>query len=165
MDIKRICRHLLTTEWEVRRAFSAETLAAIESAIKSSETGHDGQICVAVEGALHSAALFNGQSARERAIEVFSNLRIWDTEHNNGVLVYLLLADRDVEIIADRGVHAKTGAQAWETICREMESAFRQAEYRQGVIRGIDAVAQRLAVHFPGGSNTRNELPDAPVLL
>ncbi len=165
MDLRRICKHLLTTEFKVGRAFPPEALAAIQAAVKKSETRHNGEIRFAVEGALHSAALFNGQSARERAIEVFANLRVWDTEHNNGVLIYLLLADRDVEIITDRGVDVKVGADAWEAICRTMETAFRQGEYRHGAVAGIEAVAQHLARHFPCMKDKHNELPDSPVML
>lgn len=153
------------TEWEVRRAFPRDTLAAIGNAIKASETAHVGEIRFAVEGALHSMALFRGQSARERAIEVFSQLRIWDTEHNNGILIYLLLADRAVEIIADRGVHVKVGAHDWETMCRGMEIAFRKAKYQEGVVSGIESAAQYLAKHFPAYGDRVNELPDKPVVL
>lgn len=165
MDLNRIIRHLAMTHWRVGRAFPCIALNAIEQAIKSSETAHLGEIRFAVEGALHTTALFRGQSARERAIEVFSQLRVWDTEHNNGVLIYLLLADRDVEIIADRGIHAKVGTQAWETICREMEAAFGAQHYQQGVINGIQAVAWHLARHFPAAGVNPNELPDRPVVL
>ena len=165
MNIKRITKHLLLTHWQVNRAFPRQTLIAIEQAIKASETAHVGEIRFAVEGALHSAPLLKGQSARERALEVFSQLRIWDTEHNNGVLIYLLLADRDVEIVADRGIHAKAGAQEWETICRKMESAFKQANYESGVISGIQAVTQHLTKHFPASGVIQNELSDKPVVL
>ena len=165
MNIKRIATHLLATHWQVNRAFPRQTLIAIEKAIKASETAHIGEIRFAVEGALHSAPLLKGQSARERAIEVFSQLRIWDTEHNNGVLIYLLLADRDIEIVADRGVHAKVGSREWENICRKMEAAFKQANYEAGVVSGIQAVTQHLAEHFPAVGDDRNELPDKPVVL
>ncbi len=165
MNIKRITTHLLLTHWQVNRVFPRQTLIAIEQAIKASETEHVGEIRFAVEGALHSTPLLKGQSARERAIEVFSQLRLWDTEHNNGVLIYLLLADRDVEIVADRGIHAKAGAQEWETICRKMESAFKQANYESGVISGIQAVTQHLTKHFPAFGAGQNELPDKPVVL
>ena len=126
MNIQRIAKHLCFTHWQVNRAFPRETLLAIEQAIKSSETAHVGEIRFVVEGALDGAPLFNGQSARDRAIDVFSQLRIWDTQHNNGLLIYLLLADRNVEIVADRGIHAKVGTPKWEEICREMETDFRQ---------------------------------------
>ena len=165
MNIKRIATHLLLTHWQVNRAFSSDTLTAIDSAIKASEAAHVGEIRFAVEGALDGTALFRGQSARERAIEVFSQLRIWDTEHNNGVLIYLLLADRDVEIVADRGIHSKVGSAEWEKVCHTMETAFKRARYEQGVVSGIQAVTQHLARHFPAAGSGRNELPDKPVVL
>ncbi len=165
MNIKRIAKHLMTTHWQVKRAFPHHTLIAIEQAIKASETAHVGEIRFAVEGALDVTPLFNGQSARERAIDMFSQLRVWDTEHNNGVLIYLLLADRDVEIVADRGIHAKVGSQEWARICRKMEADFKQANYEGGVVGGIRAVTRHLAGHFPACGAGRNELPDKPVLL
>jgi uncharacterized membrane protein len=165
MNIKRVVKHLLLTEWKVNRAFPRGALIAIEQAIHASETAHDGEIRFAVEGALNGTPLFRGQSARERAIEVFSQLRVWDTEHNNGVLIYLLLADRDVEIVADRGIHAKVGTQEWERICRMMEGAFKQANYEEGVVSGIRAVTQHLIRYFPASDGERNELLDKPVVL
>jgi uncharacterized membrane protein len=165
MDIKRIAKHLLVTHWQVNRAFPRHTLTAIEQAIKASETAHVGEIRFAVEGALDGTPLFTGQSARERAIDVFSQLRVWDTEHNNGLLIYVLLADRAVEIVADRGIHAKVGSQAWEKICRTMETAFQQANYEGGVVSGIQAVTQHLVEHFPASGDGQNELPDKPVIL
>lgn len=165
MNINRIARHLVMTHWQVNRAFPRRTLNAIEREIKASETTHAGEIRFVVEGALDGAPLFKGQSARERAIDVFSQLRIWDTEHNNGVLIYLLLADRDVEIIADRGIHAKAGSREWESICRKMETAFKQANYEAGVVSGIQAVTRHLIQHFPAVGGGRNELPDQPVTL
>lgn len=165
MNIKRILNHLVMTHWQVKRAFPRETLFAIEQAIKAGETAHVGEIRFVVEGALDSTPLFKGQSARERAVDVFSQLRIWDTAHNNGVLIYLLLADRDVEIVADRGIHAKAGSQEWQSICRQMETAFKHANYEGGVVNGIQAVTQHLMKHFPTVSGGQNELPDAPVVL
>jgi uncharacterized membrane protein len=165
MSMKRIARHLMVTRWMVNRAFPGDTLTAIDGAIKASEATHRGEIRFAVEGALHIEPLLRGQTARERAIDVFSQLRIWDTEHNNGVLIYLLLADRDVEIVADRGIHGKVGAQEWEGICRKMEAAFRQADFEGGVVRGIQEVTQHLTRHFPPIGDDRNELPDKPVVL
>jgi uncharacterized membrane protein len=140
-------------------------LIAIEQAIKASETSHLGEIRFVVEGALHSTPLFKGQSARERALEVFSQLRVWDTEHNNGLLIYLLLADRDVEIVADRGIHSKVGSREWENVCRRMETAFKQANYEGGVVRGIQAVTQHLIKHFPASAAGQNEMPDKAVVL
>jgi hypothetical protein len=122
VDLKRIFRHLLMTRWRVRRAFSARVLSAIESAIRESHRTHAGQVRFVVEGALDSADLFDGLTARERSIDVFSQLRVWDTEHNNGILIYLLLADRDVEIVADRGIDTRVSGEEWEAICRMMEA-------------------------------------------
>src|SRR5450631_3198803 len=125
MGLKRIGKHLLEYRWRVRRIFTPKVLAAIEQAIKMSETVHSGQVRFVVEGALDGKPLFRNQPARERALDIFSKLRIWDTAHNNGVLIYLLLADRNVEIIADRGIDARVGAAGWQKICAEMESDFR----------------------------------------
>jgi len=165
MNGTRIIKHLTMTHWHVNRHFPSAVLTAIENAIKLAERTHTGEICFAVEGALHTRSLRIGQSARERAVEVFSQLRIWDTQHNNGVLIYLLLADRDVEIVADRGIDLKVGKQGWEDICRHMENAFRQGYYQQGVISGINAVAEQLAQYFPASEVHHNELPDRPVIL
>jgi len=165
MSMERIARHLMATKWRINRAFPGDTLSAIDRAIKASEATHRGEIRFAVEGALHIEPLLRGQTARERAIDVFSQLRIWDTERNSGVLIYLLLADRDVEIVADRGIDAKVGPQEWERICRKMEAAFRQADYEGGVVAGIQEVTRHLAEHFPPIGDDRNELPDNPVVL
>jgi len=165
MNIRRIARHLATTDWQVKRAFPYQTMIAIEEEIKTSESAHDGEICFVVEGALDGAPLFKGQSARERAIDVYSQLRVWDTEHNNGVLIYLLLVDHDVEIVADRGINAKVGSQEWEGICRKMETAFKQANYEAGVVTGIQAVTRALIQHFPTAGGGRNELSNQPMIV
>jgi uncharacterized membrane protein len=165
MNVNRIARHLVMTHWQVKHAFPRQTLMAIERAIKASETAHFGEIRFVVEGALDSTPLFKGQSTRERAIDVFSQLRIWDTEHNSGVLIYLLLVDRTVEIVADRGIHAKAGSREWENICREMETAFKQGDYEGGVVDGIQAITQHLVQHFAAAGGGRNELPDQPEML
>jgi len=163
MNPTRLFKHLVAGRLAVLRVLPPRAMRAIEQAIRESEAGHGGQIRFAVEPVLDFAALMRGQSARQRAIEVFSQLRVWDTEHNNGVLIYLLLADRDVEIIADRGIHARLGNAGWETVCREMEQAFRQGRFEEGVIAGIKAVSDHLQRHYP--SRQSNELPDKPVVL
>jgi uncharacterized membrane protein len=165
MGIRRIGRHLIEHRWRARRIFPPRVLAAIEQAIKVSETTHSGQIRFVVEGALDGKPLFRDQPARERALDIFSQLRIWDTAHNNGVLIYLLLADRDFEIVADRGIDTKVGRAGWEKICVEMETEFRAGNFEGGVIRGIEAVSRQLATHFPAQGAGRNELPDAPVVI
>ena len=165
MDVKRMARHLAMTPARVRRTFPVATLHAIERAIGTAECSHAGQLRFAVEGALDCAPLLHGQPARERAIDLFAQLRIWDTEHNNGVLIYLLLADRVVEIIADRGIAKHIAAHEWQRICRRMESAFSRGQYEQGAQDGIKDVAQMLARHFPPQEQGGNELPDQPLLL
>ena len=165
MGIKRIGRHLVQHRWRLRKYFPKRVLAAIELAIKAGEATHSGQVRFVVEGALDGKPLFRDQPARERALDIFSRLRIWDTAHNNGVLIYLLLADRDVEIIADRGIDAKVGAAGWEKICADMETQFRAGNFEAGVITGIEAVSRQLARHFPKHGDDANELPDEPVVL
>jgi uncharacterized membrane protein len=164
MQLSRSLRHLCTTLWSVRRAFPQSSLDAIERTIAETEAKHNGQIRFAVEHALDFPQLVAGLSARARALDVFSQLRVWDTQYNNGVLIYLLLADRDVEIIADRGIHAGVG-EGWEPICRKMEERFRRAEFEAGVVEGIRAVGEHLARHFPSERGGTNELPDKPVIL
>ena len=119
MGIKRVGRHLLEYRWRLRRIFTPMVLARIEAAIKASEVAHSGEIRFVVEGALDGAPLFRDQPARERALDIFSQLRIWDTEQNNGVLIYLLLADRDFEIVADRGIDAKVARLAGRDLRRD----------------------------------------------
>lgn len=165
MQFKRIVKHLLTTQHQVTKAFPPHTLLAIEQSITASEAVHAGEIRFAVEDALDGMALFNGQSPRDRAVELFAQLRVWDTEHNNGLLIYLLLADQAVEIVADRGIHVRVGNEAWSTICHQMEQDFKQSKYESGVVSGVQAVTQHLALHFPAGETSRNELPDRPVLV
>lgn len=165
MGIRRVGRHLLEHRWRLKRIFTPAVLASIEAAIKASEAKHAGEIRFVVEGALDGVPLFRNQPARERALDIFAQLRIWDTEHNNGVLIYLLLADRDFEIVADRGIDARVGAEGWEKICADMERDFRAGDFEHGVIRGIEAVSNLMAQHFPPKGGDRNELPDAPVVM
>jgi uncharacterized membrane protein len=158
----------MTAPWTVRRAFPRATLEAIEAAIHRSRTQHVGEIRFAVEGALHGPRLYRGQTPRERALEVFSLLRMWDTDHRNGVLIYLPLADRAVEIVADRGAHAAIGAAEWERVCRTMEAQFKARRYESGAVSGIEMVTRHLAAHYPAQGEARgdrDELPDSPVVL
>ena len=165
MGIRRIGRHLLEHHWRVRRIFTPKVLAAIEQAIKTGEATHRGQVRFVVEVALDGAPLFRNQPARQRALDIFSQLRIWDTAHNNGVLIYLLLADRQVEIVADRGVDAQVGAAGWQRICADMQADFKAGNFEGGAIKGIEAVSRQLAKYFPADGAGRNELPDTPVVI
>ena len=165
MDFGRIVRHLCTPHRAVRRAFPAKALQAIEEATRQSETLHRGQIRFAVEASMEWRPLWRGQTPRSRGREVFSMLGVWDTAENNGVLIYLLLADRHVEIVADRGVHERAGSPAWEAICRRMEAAFRRGQFEAGVIDGIQAVTGILAREYPASSTMTDELPNQPAII
>ncbi len=165
MELARLLRHLATGSRLVRRRFPDAALNAIEAAIAAGEQRHEPEIRFAVEGALPARAILRGVSPRARAIDVFSELRVWDTEHNTGVLIYLLLADRDVEIVADRGVAARVTPAEWEAICREVEGHLREGRYEAGALAGIRAVSELLARHFPARGPGRGEQPDRPVVL
>jgi uncharacterized membrane protein len=164
MKLRRITRHLLILPGTLKRAFPRSTMAAIEQAIARGEREHSGEVRFAAEAALEVTGLFAGQSARERAIDVFSQLRVWDTAQNNGVLIYLLLAERDIEILADRGLNAVKAGE-WESICQTMEAALRRGDFERAVVEGIEAVSHLLARHFPPRASDRNELADKPVIV
>ena len=165
VDLSRLARHLFTLPGAVARALPKSAMQAIEQAVTKGETAHRGEIRFAAEAALETGDLLAGETARERALEVFSQLRIWDTEENNGVLIYLLLADRDVEIVADRGISAKVPEGAWDEICHRMEAAFGRGEFAQGVLAGIAEISVLLARYYPPRLGDRNELPDKPAIL
>ena len=163
--LSRLLRHLFSAPWQVHAFFSREALVRIEAAVRASERRHAGQIRFAVEVGLHPYALFKKIRPRQRALELFAQLGIWDTAQNNGVLIYLLLADHDVEIVADRGIHAHVGNAGWESICHEMETMFRKGEFEAGVLLGIERISARLEQHYPPENGQPNELSDAPILL
>ena len=161
----RLIRHLFQPRWRLRLVFTRQTLARIAEAVSRSETGHGGEIRFVAEGALDFLPLVRGITARERAVRVFSDLRVWDTEANNGVLIYLLLADRDVEIVADRGFNTRVSGREWEAICLEMEACFARGDYEAGALAGIARVDELLRRHYPATGHPANELPDQPALL
>ena len=173
--IKRFFKHLLSHPWQVNRHFSDTALTRIESAVKTSEKIHTGEIRFVVEAGLHPYEIVYNKTPRKRAIELFGRLNIWDTEQNNGVLIYLLLADRDVEIIADRGIDRHVGYDKWDLICHEMEVMFRSGEFEAGVLQGIEKVNAALVQHFPiediknvrkkSIKSKQNELFDKPLIL
>jgi len=163
--VHRLLRHVVTDHLSVKRTFPRASLARIEQAIAAGERLHRGQVCVAIEGALPPLRVVRRLRPRERALEVFGLLRVWDTEENAGVLIYLLLADRDVEIVADRGIDHRVGSDAWQAICARMEGAFQDARYGNGLVQGVEEISRLLAAHFPREQAGANELPDKPVLL
>lgn len=159
--LSRYLRHLLSTRRQVKRHFPEHCLKAIKAAIAAAEAGHREEIHFAIEAALTPGQLLQGMTAHERALEVFSSLRVWDTEYNNGVLIYVLLADKSVDIIADRGIHAKIGGdEAWRRIVGLMQSAFTEGRFEEGAVAGVAAVAQELAKHFPSHGTNTDELPN-----
>lgn len=165
MTLLRTLKHAFHLPWQRGRAFPARTLADIERAITTSETRHSGELRLVVEAAQHPLAVWRGQTARARAIEVFSLLHIWDTVHNNGVLIYLQMADRDIEIVADRGIRAQVDDATWGVLCQQLETHFRRGAFRDGALECVEAVTQVLARHFPPDGHPHNELPDRVVLL
>ncbi len=165
MSAKRILKHLFAPHWVCNRAFPAAALAAIEAAIGASENCHDGEIRFAVEAGLHPQPLWQGQTARRRAEELFASLRVWDTAHNSGVLIYVQLVDRRIEIVADRGISARVEQPQWDAICRRMEAAFRERRFEAGALAAINKVTALLAQYFPPQGDNPNELPDQPVVL
>jgi uncharacterized membrane protein len=165
MNAKRILKHLFTPHLIVSRDFSRAALQRIGEAIAKSEQSHDGELRFAVEAGLHFAPLLKGISPRQRAREVFAQLHVWDTEHNSGVLIYLQLVDRRIEIVADRGINAKVAQAEWDAICRRMEAAFKKGEFEAGSIAAIKDITALLVAHFPSLDENPNELPDQPVVL
>ena len=165
MSLVRVFKHLLYPGWRLNQKFSDEGLDQIEAAIESSEMQHSGEIRFAIESSLPAKSLFLNESSRERAIDVFSKLRVWDTEDNNGVLIYLLLADHKVEIIADRNITKVVAQTEWNRICQQMETQYKANKFSQGVITGVEEVGKQLNQHFPISDNDKNELSNKPVIL
>ena len=153
------------SKWLTRQRFTDAVDTAIESAIRAAESRTSGEIRFVIETALDPLAVWRGLAPRERAHEVFAQFRVWDTELRNGVLIYVLVADRDVEILADRGAAASISAESWEQVARIMEAAFRAGRFLEGSVAGVEAVGDLLAKRFPPGARDRDELPNQPALL
>lgn len=164
-QIRRWVRHITAMPWVTQRLFSLEVLKEIEATVAHVENQHAGEIRFVVENALDITELWHGLSARERAIQVFSSLRIWDTALNNGVLIYILMADRQVEIIADRGIAARVSEVEWRAICLEAECNYRAGRFREGACNSVVGVGSLLGQHFPSQGADQNEQPNHPVLL
>ena len=164
--LPRLLKHRLLDEGEARRALGAGASARIAARVAASEARHSGQIRVCVEAGLPLSYLQRRASPRDRAVAMFGKLRVWDTERNNGVLIYLLLAERAIEIVADRGVNRHVDAVEWRRISEAMQVEFRRGEFEAGLNHAIDAVDSLLRQHFPWapGEARVNELPDAPAL-
>ena len=173
--IIRFFKHMFSYPWQVKCYFSAVALHNIEQAISASEKKHAGEIRFIVETGLHPLEILYKKTPKKRALQLFGHLNIWDTEHNNGVLIYLLLVDRDVEIVADRGIDRHVGHAGWEKICHDMEVQFRKGEFEAGVLQGIAEISVELEKHFAltaesltDGSLTglnKNEISNKPLII
>jgi uncharacterized membrane protein len=163
--LSRLLKHLRTTSAAGRRSFPPTTLKAIEETIAAGETRHRAEVRLIVEPALDMQAVLGGVQARERARELFAHYRVWDTEENCGVLVYVNLADRQVEIVADRGVGKVVAAKEWHAICRTMTQGFAQGAFHDSVIAALTQLNALLEKHYPDDGSTRNQLSDKPVVL
>ena len=167
MKLTRMLKHLFMLPGAVGRVFPQSALDGITEAIAASENTHTGEIRFAVEASLPWSYLWKNLPARSRALMVFSKLRVWDTEANNGVLIYLLLADRSVDIVADRGFAARVSQQQWNAVCKLMREKFHAGDFGGGGIAGVQGVGALLADHFPasGERDNPNELTNAPTVL
>jgi len=165
MQWQRALKHLLTPDWVAMRPFSGDVLGRIETAISASERRHRGELRFALEASLEPLDVLRGIPARARALELFASLRVWDTEENSGVLIYLQMVDHRIEIVADRGIDRRVEQSAWDAICRRMEVEFRAGRFEAGTIAAIGEVTELLARHFPPGDDNPDELPNRPVVL
>ena len=166
MKLARLIKHRWLDEADARRALGPEALARLQARVAASEARHSGEIRLSVEAGLPWSYLWNDLSARDRAVTLFGKLRVWDTEHNNGVLIYLLLAEHAIEIVADRGLARRVPQAQWDQLIAGMREAFRAGRFEEGLAQAIDAVDGLLAQHFPlaPGQANPNELSDTPDL-
>jgi len=160
----RILKHRWIDETDARRALDDAALARLAERVRASETRHSGEVRLCVEAGLPLSYLWRGASPRERALAMFGKLRVWDTEHNNGVLIYLLLAEHAIEIVADRGLSRHVPPERWKPLTHTMSASFKAGRFEEGLAAAIDAVEQLLLLHFPlaEGAPNPNELPDSP---
>lgn len=165
VKLSRWLKHTFMLPWYWRLKFPVSVLYTIEKAVQQSETQHSGELRFAIENALNPGWVWHGMKARQRAWQVFSNLRIWDTEENSGVLIYILLADREVDIVADRGISKRVEQAEWDRIVAIMKTEFARDRFKEGSLSGINEITQLLARHFPADHTNINELPNRPVII
>jgi uncharacterized membrane protein len=165
MDLKRFWRHVLMNPMTARRCFSPATLDRIARETTEQEKRHRGELRFIVEAELSTGHLWRDTGSRDRARELFAQYGVWNTEENTGVLIYVLLADHRVEVVADRGITARVPEITWQSVCRAMEAHFREGRFEEGAVAGIRAVSDELARHFPAQGDNPNELPDQPVMI
>ena len=165
VKLSRWLKHAFIPPWSWRLKFPADVLIDIEKAVKQSEYQHSGELRFAIENSLAPGWVWHGMTARFRATQVFSNLRVWDTEENSGVLLYVQLADHEVHILADRGINKRVAQSDWDAIAQTIQNAFHQGNFREGSLKGIAAITVLLAAHFPPKAGNINELPNRPVII
>lgn len=165
LTLKRLMRHLKQRLMPIARFFPNQTMRAIEEAIAQSERKHAAQLCFIVENDYAFLDIWHGVTPRQRALSVFSQYRIWDTEQNNGVLIYLSLADRDIEIVADRGVDRAVPDFFWQDLMREVQTYYRQQAFEAGTLFAIQSIGQELERLYPAQVSQANELANSPIVL
>ncbi|MDQ0037138.1 putative membrane protein [Variovorax boronicumulans] len=163
----RIWRHRWTDEAAVRRVLPADVMQRLAARVAASERRHSGEVRICVEAGLPMSYLWRHAPPRERAVTLFGKLRVWDTEHNNGVLIYLLLAEHAIEIVADRGIDSRVDDAEWAAMAQRMGAAFREGRFEDGLTQALEEMSALLVVHFPLAEDEAdtNELPDEPVVL
>lgn len=164
--LQRILRHRWLDDSASRKAVPPELAQKLMQRVAASERRHTGEVRICVEAGLPLSYLWRDATPRERAIAMFGKLRIWDTEHNNGVLIYLLLAEHAIEIVADRGLASRVDPGTWQEIVRHMGPAFREGRFEEGLTQALEEVSALLVRHFPAGPGDANpdQLPNEPVL-
>ena len=161
----RVLRHWQSTKAAARRAFPDETLTAVAEAITAGERTHRGEVRFIVEKALPTDEIWDGVTNRQRALALFADYGVWDTEDNCGVLIYVNLADHKVDIVADRGIDRRIDAATWQAVCRTMTEGFRRGDFHQASLAAIEQVNSLLREHFPANGDRPNELPDKPIMI
>lgn len=161
----RVMRHWRSSKADAQRAFPEATLAAAAQAIAAGEQTHRGEVRFIVEAALPTDEAWDGITNRQRALALFADYGVWDTEDNCGVLIYVNLAEHKVDIVADRGIDRKIDSATWQAVCRTMTDGFRQGNYHDAALAAIEQVNSLLRQHFPANGARPNELPDRPIML
>ena len=162
----RILKHRWFDERDTKRALKPDVVQRLQQRVAASERAHSGEIRLCVEAGLPLSYLWRDLGARQRAVTLFGKLRVWDTEHNNGVLIYLLLAEHAIEIVADRGLARHVPQAQWDALIAAMRDAFRAGRFEDGLAQAVDAVDALLLQHYPlgAGEANPNELPDGVAL-
>ena len=163
---KRILKHRWLDEGDANRAVPVDMVERLMRRVAASERRHSGEIRICVEAGLPVSYLWRNAPARERAITLFGKLRVWDTELNNGVLIYLLLADHAIEIVADRGLNQRVTEAQWKAMVDNLGAAIRAGNYEDGLTQALEEVSAVLVQHFPlmPSDANSNELPNRPIV-